>query len=56
VCGRDWSSDVCYSDLLTTKQAKNELNNSKKAKTKIDSIAACIMLQTFLDSRKSGVT
>ena len=47
---------IKFDERLTTKQAKNELNNSKKAKSKIDSIAACIMLQTFLDSRKSGVT
>ena len=45
---------IKFDERLTTKQAKNELKESKKARSKIDSIAASIMLQTFLDSRRKG--
>ena len=46
---------IKFDERLTTKQAKNEVRNSKKATSKIDSIAASIMLQTFLDSRRTGI-
>ena len=46
---------IKFDERLTTKQAKNEVRHSKKATSKIDSIAASIMLQTFLDSRRKGI-
>ncbi|MBA30691.1 MAG: Holliday junction resolvase RuvX [Dehalococcoidia bacterium] len=43
---------IKFDERFTTKQAKDISKNSKKANSKIDSIAASIMLQTYLDSRR----
>ena len=45
---------ITFDERLSTKQAINELKQFKKAKPNIDSVAACLMLQTFLDSKRLG--